>query len=133
VSIPVRFVVQRHATDERFLDPIRQRAQDLAVLAYETDNAKLREYGDDLNHLLCAVVEQRGDLRRMQSQFSKSANGVYATALSKLRAAVVEICTSDDEPLMEDEDTPWRERLDELARVANAIFDEMELQFGGQS
>lgn len=130
MSVPMRFVVQRHATDERFLEPIRQRAQDLALLAYTTDNAKLREYGDDLNHLLCAVVEQRGDLIRMQSQFSKTANGVYAEALSKLRAAVVELCVSDEG---EERDEVWGPRLDELARVANRIFDEMELKFGGLS
>lgn len=128
MSIPVRLVVQRHATDESFLRPIRARAIDLAALARETDNAKLREYGDDLNHLLCAVVEQRGDLQRMQAQFSKTANGVYAEALSKIREAVVEICDSDDEP----QDGPWKARLDELARVTNAIFDEMERQFGGR-
>lgn len=128
MSIPVRLVIQRHTTDDRFLSAIRQRAQEIGRVAYETDNAQLRQVRDDFDHLLCAVVEQRGDLIRMQSQFSKTANGVYATALAKIRDAVVEICSSDDEP----EDGPWKGRLDELARVTNSIFDEMERQFGGE-
>ena len=127
MSIPVRLVVQRHVTDEKFLAPIRHRAQEIGRITHATGNAQLRQVRDDFDHLLCAVVEQRGDLIRMQSQFSKTANGVYAEALSKLRAAVVEVCAADEE-----RDEAWGERLDELARVTNRIFDEMELQFGGR-
>lgn len=129
MSIPVRFTVQRRRTDESVLAPIRRRALEMASWASENENAQARQLVDDLDHLLCAVVEQRGDLVRMQAQFAKSAAGVYAAALEKLHDAVVGLCDFDANESAAPDDERWARSLDDLAGLARRIFDEVELQF----